>query len=275
MESTSLPTREEELADEAFTSVFPNGLPPAKPSAGSAIVRAFPLNATHLETLNAHHESGRALGVDTSPRQKMSMRHHRVAQLLAQGTPPGEVAVVTGLALTTISILQSDPMFKELLNYYAGEVDEAFRDAQTEMGELALDVIAEIRSRLENSPQSLSASVLDSLLKTLADRTGNGPTSTNNINVGVAVNAADLARIKGSPLSRADESLNRPPRNVTPGHQSEGAHPSLDHLPTVINAPTVRETGVGDASRAGVGEEGPGLFDEVPSSPAVALPRMD
>ena len=273
---TQIPKRSDELADAAFKSVFPHGLPPAKPVAGSAIVRSFPLTSTHLEALKTHHELGESLGLMPEPRKRMSRRHHRVAQLLASGMEPGRVSVLTNMGQATISILQTDPLFCELLEYYASQVDDEFRTVVEEMAELHTEVVEEIRGRLEDNPNSFTISQLTELMKAVSDRTGNGPTSTSkSLNITAPLDANTLALIKSS---------HRPaPRPADGVHGSDGIRASegagnsisLPVLPTVVNAPTYTPGGEWEGAGDGVGAEGPGPRDEVVAVDSLAVPRLD
>lgn len=198
-----VPSKEEELADEAFSSVFPNGLPPkGRPSSATAIVRSYPLGQEHLIQYAAHQESGDTLGVQPSQLARISRTHHRLAQLLANGMDPGKAGIICNYGAATVSILQSDPAFQELLAFYSDQVDDAFRTVVEEMADLHTDVVLEIRERLAVAPANFTASQLTDLMKALSDRTGNGPTSNvNSKQVSVVLSAADVAAIKaGGPV---------------------------------------------------------------------------
>lgn len=63
---------------------------------------------------------------DTPPRKKLRHKHHSLARALAGGMSPGQAAIVSGFALTTVSILQTDPAFTELVAFYAAEAGKTF-----------------------------------------------------------------------------------------------------------------------------------------------------
>lgn len=266
------PSRADEMADDAFTSVFPNGLPSAKPAAGSAIVRSFPLEADHLQALATSYDSGEKLNVVADPRLRMSRRHHRLAQLLANGMEPGRAAVVCGLAGTTVSILQSDPLFGELLEHYSSFVDEEFRTVVEEMAELHMEVVEVLKSRLEEKPETFTAGTLTDLMKALSDRTGNGPTSTTNSrSVSISVSGAELERIKAG--ARPEPSI--PGSDGPSAPRRVGTQPSFANLPAVRNAATLRQTGEWEGEGICVGAEGSRPCDETVPLDQVALPRVD
>jgi hypothetical protein len=115
--------------------------------------------------------------------------HHSLARCLASGMKPAEASLVTGYSLSRISILQADDSFQELLTFYRSTKDEIFADLHARMATLSLEAEAELRERLHESPESFSPGMLLEIVKTLADRTGHGPSSKStvlNLNVDLA-----------------------------------------------------------------------------------------
>lgn len=202
MESNAaeLPSREVELAADAFKSVFPDGLPPSRPAAGTAIETSFPLSEEHLMSLAANDSP---MGVKAEPLKRVSQTHHRLAQLLAAGMDPGRAGIVCNYGPATVSILQTDPMFQELLAYYGSQVEDNWKDVVELMADLHLDVVEELRTRLEQNPSQFSIAAMTDLMKALSDRTGHGPTTNIQAAV-VSLTGADLERLKASaqPASR-------------------------------------------------------------------------
>jgi hypothetical protein len=115
--------------------------------------------------------------------KRISERHHALARAIASGMPMYEAAFICGYDISRVSILQSDPSFQELLAFYAEDKDRAFRDVQTKLAGIASDALDELQTRLEESPEKLKVPELMQLVTMGADRTGNGPTSTQNVNV--------------------------------------------------------------------------------------------
>lgn len=131
-------------------------------------------------------------GIERSPLTRIRDRHHALARSLASGNPPGVAAVACGIGLATVSILQRDPAFKELLEFYRNEANLAYRSMHEELAGVSMDALAEIRRRLEDDDTSAKMS-MDSLIeltKMGADRTGFGPASkSTNVNVTVDLGA--------------------------------------------------------------------------------------
>lgn len=133
-------------------------------------------------------------GIKPTSLKRITDSHHAVARALASGLRPGAVASVTGYSLSRISILQSDPAFNELLEFYKQEVNSAYGDLAQRMSLLALDADSELRRRLEEEPETFEAKDLIRLLEATADRTGHG-VKTTNVNVNIDI-AARLDRAK-------------------------------------------------------------------------------
>lgn len=119
--------------------------------------------------------------------KRLSERHHVVARMLAQGQPVKEAAELTGFTPQRVTQLNSDPMFKELVAQYREGFNRAAFDFQKEVAGLTADAVAVLRERLEEAPEEFSNHELLNLLRTGADRTGNGPSSTLNQNVNVHI----------------------------------------------------------------------------------------
>lgn len=104
--------------------------------------------------------------------RRLSMRHHRLARLLAEGFSPGQAAVAAGYELSRVSILQADPMFRELVRHYQSQVDVVFRETQERLADIAGLAAEEIVERLEESAESIDLDDLMKLVELGADRTG-------------------------------------------------------------------------------------------------------
>lgn len=117
---------------------------------------------------------------------RISERHHALARNLASGMSPSEAGIVSGYSASRVSILQDDPAFRELLEFYRADVQLAYRDLHTRLSGLALDAADELAQRLEESPGDVSIGQLMEITKMGADRTGFGPqSSSTNVNVNV------------------------------------------------------------------------------------------
>lgn len=118
-------------------------------------------------------------------------RHHRLAALLAQGCRPAEASLLTGFAPATISTLQSDPAFKELLEHYRAQDEVVWVDFRRALAGLSEDALDELRARLRDVPESFTNKDLMELLRSTADRSGHGPATKTEATVNVAVGLAD------------------------------------------------------------------------------------
>ena len=154
------------------------------------------------------------------PLKKLTARHHSVARLLAVGTSPGAAAIAVGLDNAYLSTLQNDPAFKDLVKFYSNKTEEAFFDTMQNLSDFSQEVMTELRDRLETTPEDFQVRDLTKLLTDTLDRTGHGPTSTQNTNVNINLGERlDAARQRALALRMAEA------QDITP--TSEG----ISHLP--------------------------------------------
>lgn len=146
--------------------------------------------------------------------QRLTDRHHALARALASGMRPMEAAILTGYQPSRVSILLDDPAFKELLEFYRSNMDAVYADLHARMASLSIDALEELRTRLEEAPESVSNTMLLDILKATADRTGHGPQSRSTSEVNVNVNIA--SRLEAA-RQRARERL----INITPSETRE------------------------------------------------------
>lgn len=125
--------------------------------------------------------------VEAAPIKKLRERHHALARLLAAGTAPGEAAIMCGYTASRVSILQSDPSFRELVSHYSDLRTERYFDGIQAMAELHIDAVEEIRDRLENEPEEFSIGHLLEVAKFSADRTGKGPSTKTEVDVKIGL----------------------------------------------------------------------------------------
>lgn len=129
---------------------------------------------------------GAEKGSEPSALKRLSDRHHALARNLASGMEPGEAGMLCGYVNSRVSILQNDPAFKELVEFYRRDVTAQYRDLHQRLSGLALDAAEELAERLEAEPEKVSIGQLMEITKMGADRTGFGPqSSTTNLNVNV------------------------------------------------------------------------------------------
>lgn len=96
------------------------------------------------------------LGSKPIPIQALRASHHQLAQLIAQGRPDTEIALITGYSPSRISILKSDPTFQHLLAGYQEARNDIFVDTLERMRILGLSTLDELQERLESDPQKWS-----------------------------------------------------------------------------------------------------------------------
>lgn len=169
-----------------------------------------PLRASDLALLASD------AGTEPIRLKKLSERHHGLARLIAAGTPEREAAAIMRYDLSRVSVLKSDPAFKELVEFYRNRVDEAFDETALHMAGLTLEAIMELRERLEVEPESFSIKDLREVATSMADRTGHGPSSKQevevNVNLGERIEAA---------RRRALEARLAAARDITPEARDE------------------------------------------------------
>lgn len=128
-------------------------------------------------------------GSKPPPLARIRDSHHALARALAAGMKPAEASLVTGFSPSRISILQNDPSFQELLEFYRENLDAVYADLHRRLATLSLDAASELQERLEQHPEDLGTGQLLKLLEMTADRTGAAPprgTVNVNVNVGLA-----------------------------------------------------------------------------------------
>jgi hypothetical protein len=126
--------------------------------------------------------------------KRLTERHHALARSLAGGMPIGDAATLQGYTISRVSILQSDPAFKELLEFYREDAQRPYRDLHIRLAGLSMDAAEELSVRLEEDMQTeeikdkkVSIGQLMEITKLGADRTGYGPQSSQlNVNVDLA-----------------------------------------------------------------------------------------
>lgn len=128
---------------------------------------------------------------------RLSTRHHQLARSLAEGMSSGDAAIECGYTGARVSILLADPTFVELVTHYKRVVDSAYMDLQKRLASIAVDAAAVLEDRLETDPERFENVELMKIVALGADRTGHGPSSTQNHNhtVGFAARL-DAARAR-------------------------------------------------------------------------------
>lgn len=133
-------------------------------------------------TLLAEEKGSRAPAL-----KRLSERHHALARHLASGMKIGEAAAVCGYDISRVSILKDDPAFQELIAFYGEQVDAQYAGLHEVLAGMSLDAALILRERMEDSPEKIKVAELLEISKMGADRTGHGPSSTQQVNVNVGI----------------------------------------------------------------------------------------
>jgi DNA-binding CsgD family transcriptional regulator len=150
------------------------------------------------EDIVAHATRVGATGNGVSALKRLTDRHRSMAQMVAAGATNTEVAIAVGLTPARVVQLKNDPTFKDLvetlrlgLSAEAKVTIASTLDKLSVVGNTALDIL---QDRMEDDPDSFSVGELANLSKLGADRTGFGPSKTEekniNLNFGDKLEAA-------------------------------------------------------------------------------------
>jgi hypothetical protein len=176
------------------------------PADTGPLVHAFvrPLRPEDLPLLNAPRPPVKPEGTAL---KRLGNRHHALARHLAGGMKPEEAAHVTTYAIATVRVLLTNPAFQELIEFYRTDIQREARSNFERLAGLSADAADELQTRLEEEPEKLSVGQLIEVIKMGADRTGNGPQSSNvtlNINANLADRmkaAREAARAASQPVT--------------------------------------------------------------------------
>jgi hypothetical protein len=156
----------------------------------------MPLYWAVTRDLQAGEESrfeSETLGVKPIPLAKVREIHHQIARLLAQGLRPVEVSAIVGFSQSRISILKSDPTFKELLAFYSNRRDEIGQDLTAKLTALTLDAMTTLHERLVDAPEEITTDELQRAVNAGLDRLGHGSRSTVEVNF---ITPSTISRLK-------------------------------------------------------------------------------
>ena len=136
--------------------------------------------------------------------KRLTDRHHSLARCLAQGMEGWEAAAITGYDPSRISILKSDPTFKELIEFYRRHEDAALAEFTARASMVTLTALNRVQEMLDDDENPVSLDEAMTVAKTFADRTGHAPVAkTVNTNVNVELGAQlDSARARLRALPR-------------------------------------------------------------------------
>lgn len=140
------------------------------------------LTVSDLETLDKKQPVPSAI-------KQIRDHHHFIAILLAQGKGTSEVAQLMGMSISRISILKSDPSFKELIAAYHKRAVDAHLNLVDQIAatRLGAELLAaeELRDRLADEQQraAIDTRTLIDIYSEMADRNGRTKVSrSENVN---------------------------------------------------------------------------------------------
>ena len=145
-----------------------------------------------------------AAGIKSSPIKRISTRHHKLAKLVAGGETIVNAALMVGYAPQRASLLQHDPSFKRLVEFYNKQRDEIWADTQQQLADLGHTSSGVLLDRMEEDPDEFTNRELTTIIALTADRTGHGPTSRKEVShtIGIASKLAEARQRIG--LRRLD-----------------------------------------------------------------------
>lgn len=209
-----MPSQAEVLAllDQEFLADEDRGGEPAKvspalgpvtqgyhpaPSRGRAAIKLGFVHRGDLtkKDLEKLEEAKGTLSPGPAPLQKIRSRHHKLAKLIATGTGTTEAALLTGFSISRVSILKSDPAFKQLVHEYSEVTKEIQIDVEERIAGVAISALEELQERLEENPEAFKVGELLEITTRALDRCGHGPSSTTQSQV-LIMSGRDIEELK-------------------------------------------------------------------------------
>lgn len=123
--------------------------------------------------------------VKPQPLKELRTRHHTLARYIAEGRPDYVCAALLNYTPSRISILKTDHSFNQLVEFYRAQIEEAFQDANALAADLSYDFLRMLQTRAEENGEDMTNTFLLEGATRLMDRTGNGPTSKQDVNITV------------------------------------------------------------------------------------------
>ena len=155
-------------------------------------------------------------GTEAVPVKALRERHHALARAVATGIKDGDAALMVGYTQSRLSILKTDPAFKELVAFYRKGVNEAYYGMHEALAGISKDAVTVLSERLEEDPEEFTVGQLADLVKMGADRTGHGVSTTTQVDVKIGLaDRMDAAR-KRVELQREAEIIDVTPVEVPP-----------------------------------------------------------
>lgn len=157
--------------DELLSDIDLGALAPAR---GAAWRKKIPISYVYLRDLNERDfellKNPPTLGVTTEHLQRITARHHSLARLLAEGRSAVECSAITGHSQSRISILQDDPAFAELIEFYKSQVREVYLNVHERLAALGISCLEELQARVEENPSEFTPRELREIMATAFDK---------------------------------------------------------------------------------------------------------
>jgi hypothetical protein len=166
-----------------------------------------------------------AIGSTLNLLQEIRTPHHTLAQLLANGYTVVDAAAMTGFGPATVKSLKLDPAFQELLAHYGQQTASIDADIRLRMQQLGLATLEELQDRVLKDPSKLASKDLIDLAKLVLDRSGYGPSSTIQHDIGISTET--LQNIKAAIDGKSRGKILEVPVNREPGVSVPGPAPGL------------------------------------------------
>lgn len=156
----------EQLLSQVGAASAPRQIRGGRPSTRSAMYMVRELTEDDLPALAAP-----AAPQPMSQRKRMNQRHHMLAMTLASGAERMQASAITGYEPETISMLQQDALFMELVEYYRTQQGEKFKDAAEKVASVGLAAVDEIAKRMDDNPDAFGIKDLTDIAEKFLDRT--------------------------------------------------------------------------------------------------------
>lgn len=150
-----------------------------------------PLTQRDLDELAANGpQPTRANSID-----RMRLRHHRIARMMALGRKDVEIAASVGVSTGTLAKLKNTPAFRQLCMEYS-ELDwQEERVFESRIQALRMDVLEKLHDKVES--EDLPADFLRQALRDIMDRTGHSPVKKSESRmVHLHLAGSDIQKIK-------------------------------------------------------------------------------
>jgi hypothetical protein len=180
--------------------------------------------------------------------------------MVANGMSNGQISLISGMDPSRISVLRSDPTFKELVADYKTIDDGLQAEFMERATTLTLTAMESIQDDLEDPQREMPTSTKLEIAKFGSDRIGHGPvTKTSNVNVNVELATRISTARKRAQLDVVDAEFTQ----VAPGSSpnASGSSRNVPDLPPARNVSVTAEEG--HAQRRAISEtetvEAPGF----------------